>query len=58
MSHTLVLVRHGESAWNKLNLFTGWKDPDLTDKGVAEAEAAGQRLKAGGMYSTSPIPAC
>lgn len=48
MSHTLVLVRHGESAWNKLNLFTGWKDPDLTEKGVAEAKAAGQRLKAGG----------
>ena len=48
MSHTLVLVRHGESAWNKLNLFTGWKDPDLTEKGVAEAKAAGQRLKSGG----------
>jgi 2,3-bisphosphoglycerate-dependent phosphoglycerate mutase len=49
MSHTLVLVRHGESAWNKLNLFTGWKDPDLTEKGVAEAHAAGQRLKAEGL---------
>lgn len=41
----LVLVRHGESEWNKLNLFTGWKDPDLTEKGVAEAKAAGRRLK-------------
>jgi 2,3-bisphosphoglycerate-dependent phosphoglycerate mutase len=44
----LVLVRHGESEWNKLNLFTGWKDPDLTEKGVTEAKAAGQRMKAEG----------
>ena len=49
MSHLLVLVRHGESEWNKLNLFTGWKDPDLTDKGVAEAKAAGERLNAEGL---------
>jgi 2,3-bisphosphoglycerate-dependent phosphoglycerate mutase len=49
MPQTLVLVRHGESEWNKLNLFTGWRDPDLTDKGRAEAKAAGQRLKALGM---------
>ena len=48
MKNVLVLVRHGESEWNKLNLFTGWKDPDLTDKGVAEAKAGGQRLKAEG----------
>ena len=33
----LVLVRHGESDWNKKNLFTGWRDIDLTDKGIAEA---------------------
>jgi 2,3-bisphosphoglycerate-dependent phosphoglycerate mutase len=46
MSGTLVLVRHGQSEWNLKNLFTGWKDPDLTEKGVAEAKAAGQRLKA------------
>ncbi|HRD74437.1 MAG TPA: 2,3-bisphosphoglycerate-dependent phosphoglycerate mutase [Hyphomicrobiaceae bacterium] len=45
MNNSLVLVRHGESAWNKLNLFTGWKDPDLTEKGVAEATAAGRKLK-------------
>ena len=45
----LVLVRHGESEWNKLNLFTGWKDPGLTEKGVAEAKAAGARLKAEGL---------
>ena len=45
MKNVLVLVRHGESEWNKLNLFTGWKDPDLTAKGVAEAKAGGKRLK-------------
>jgi len=45
----LVLVRHGESEWNLRNLFTGWKDIDLTDKGVAEAQAAGRRLKALGL---------
>ncbi len=48
MTNVLVLVRHGESEWNKLNLFTGWKDPDLTEKGVAEAIAGGKRLKAEG----------
>ena len=48
MDNVLVLVRHGESEWNKLNLFTGWKDPDLSAKGVAEARAAGRLLKAGG----------
>ena len=46
--NVLVLVRHGESEWNKLNLFTGWKDPDLTEKGIAEAKAAGARLAAAG----------
>ncbi len=45
----LVLVRHGQSDWNLKNLFTGWKDPDLTPKGVEEAHAAGQRLKAQGL---------
>ena len=45
----LVLVRHGQSEWNLKNLFTGWKDPGLTEKGVAEAKAAGQRLKALGL---------
>jgi 2,3-bisphosphoglycerate-dependent phosphoglycerate mutase len=47
--NVLVLVRHGESEWNKLNLFTGWRDPDLTEKGVAEAKRAGQMLKAEGI---------
>jgi 2,3-bisphosphoglycerate-dependent phosphoglycerate mutase len=46
---TLVLVRHGESEWNKLNLFTGWKDPDLTAKGVAEASRAGRLLRDQGL---------
>ncbi|MGV6873692.1 2,3-bisphosphoglycerate-dependent phosphoglycerate mutase [Pseudochelatococcus sp. B33] len=49
MSRLLVLVRHGQSEWNLKNLFTGWKDPDLTDIGVGEARAAGQRLKAEGI---------
>ncbi len=46
MDRLLVLVRHGQSDWNLKNLFTGWKDPDLTVKGIAEAKAAGGRLKA------------
>jgi 2,3-bisphosphoglycerate-dependent phosphoglycerate mutase len=45
----LVLVRHGQSDWNLKNLFTGWKDPDLTDQGVAEAKDAGRKLKAQGL---------
>ena len=45
----LVLVRHGQSEWNLQNLFTGWRDVDLTDKGVAEAQAAGRQLKALGL---------
>ncbi|WP_174803997.1 2,3-bisphosphoglycerate-dependent phosphoglycerate mutase [Martelella limonii] len=44
MSGTLVLVRHGQSEWNLKNLFTGWKDPDLTEQGVAEAHAGGKAL--------------
>ena len=45
----LVLVRHGQSDWNLKNLFTGWKDPDLSPKGVDEARAAGRRLSAQGL---------
>lgn len=45
----LVLVRHGQSEWNLKNLFTGWRDPDLTELGVAEAKTAGRRLKALGL---------
>lgn len=42
---TLVLVRHGQSEWNKKNLFTGWRDPDLTEKGLIEARWAGRVLR-------------
>lgn len=49
MSGTLVLVRHGQSEWNLKNLFTGWRDVDLTEQGHAEAKAAGERLKARGL---------
>jgi 2,3-bisphosphoglycerate-dependent phosphoglycerate mutase len=49
MDRLLVLVRHGQSEWNLKNLFTGWKDPDLTALGVEEAKAGGQRLKARGL---------
>jgi 2,3-bisphosphoglycerate-dependent phosphoglycerate mutase len=45
MSGTLVLVRHGQSEWNLKNLFTGWRDPDLTELGVSEATEGGQALK-------------
>jgi 2,3-bisphosphoglycerate-dependent phosphoglycerate mutase len=45
----LVLVRHGQSEWNLKNLFTGWRDVDLTDQGVKEAREAGRKLKAQGL---------
>ena len=45
----LVLVRHGQSQWNKKNLFTGWKDPNLTDLGIEEAKKAGNLLKERGL---------
>jgi 2,3-bisphosphoglycerate-dependent phosphoglycerate mutase len=45
----LVLVRHGQSEWNLKNLFTGWRDVDLTEKGIVEARAAGKKLKAQGI---------
>ena len=46
--HKIVLIRHGESTWNLENRFTGWTDVDLTPTGVAQAQQAGQLLKAGG----------
>jgi 2,3-bisphosphoglycerate-dependent phosphoglycerate mutase len=49
---TLILVRHGQSQWNLENRFTGWWDVDLTDKGVAEAQAAGELLAATGVLPT------
>jgi 2,3-bisphosphoglycerate-dependent phosphoglycerate mutase len=45
----LVLVRHGQSEWNLKNLFTGWRDVDLTEQGVNEAREAGRKLKAQGL---------
>jgi 2,3-bisphosphoglycerate-dependent phosphoglycerate mutase len=45
MERLLVLVRHGQSEWNLKNLFTGWKNPDLTEQGIKEACTAGQTLK-------------
>lgn len=45
LKNSLVLVRHGQSDWNHRNLFTGWRDPDLTDKGVIEARWAGRVLR-------------
>jgi 2,3-bisphosphoglycerate-dependent phosphoglycerate mutase len=49
MDNVLVLVRHGQSEWNERNLFTGWRDPDLTQLGVQEAIKAGKLLKAQGI---------
>ncbi len=45
---TLVLLRHGESTWNRENLYTGWTDVDLSEKGIAEAHEAGRLLREGG----------
>ncbi len=49
MTHTLILLRHGESEWNAKNLFTGWVDVQLTDEGRAEALRGGEQLKAAGI---------
>jgi len=48
MENALVLVRHGESEWNRRNMFTGWQDVDLSEEGVTEAHRAGCMLKAAG----------
>lgn len=48
MENALILVRHGESEWNRRNMFTGWQDVDLSEEGVAEAHRAGDMLKAAG----------
>ena len=47
-SHKLVLVRHGESTWNDLNIFTGWADAALNEKGLGEAKQGGELLKEAG----------
>ena len=46
MERLLVLVRHGQSEWNLKNLFTGWKDPGLTEQGIREAHEAGRKPEA------------
>ena len=56
MAHTLVLLRHGESTWNKENRFTGWTDVDLSEKGRVEAKEAGQVLKSAGYSFDVPPP--
>ena len=48
MTHTLILLRHGESEWNAKNLFTGWVDVGLTEKGRAEAERGGVQMREAG----------
>jgi Phosphoglycerate mutase 1 len=50
----LILIRHGESQWNKLNLFTGWTNVDLSEKGIQEAIEAGKVLKENG-YKTRDL---
>jgi len=49
MDRMMVLVRHGQSEWNLKNLFTGWRDVGLSEQGIAEAQAAGARVKAKGL---------
>jgi len=49
MDRLLVLVRHGQSDWNLKNLFTGWRDVDLSPQGIEEAKSAGRKLKAKGL---------
>jgi 2,3-bisphosphoglycerate-dependent phosphoglycerate mutase len=59
MTGTLILVRHGQSEWNLKNLFTGWRNPELTERGIDEARATGRKLKAVGivpdLYFTSAL---
>ena len=52
MTSTLILLRHGQSLWNELNLFTGWVDVDLTDAGRTEATRGGEQLAAAGVLPT------
>ena len=53
--YKLVLIRHGQSTWNLQNLFTGWTDVDLSERGVREGIEAGQRLKKKDLTSDMPI---
>jgi len=59
MTGTLILVRHGQSEWNLKNLFTGWRNPGLTEQGIEEARVTGRKIKAAGLqpdlYFTSAL---
>jgi 2,3-bisphosphoglycerate-dependent phosphoglycerate mutase len=55
---TLVLLRHGESTWNRENRFTGWTDVDLSERGLAEAADAGRLLRDGGYAVDLPTRRC
>ena len=52
----LILLRHGESTWNKENRFTGWTDVDLSEKGIQEANKAGEVLKREGFTFDIALP--
>ena len=52
MAGTLILVRHGQSEWNLKNLFTGWKNPGLTEQGIDEARRAAQAIRTAGLEPT------
>ena len=52
----LVLVRHGQSEWNAKNLFTGWKNPGLTEKGLEEAKITGKKIKEQNIFLISTLP--
>jgi 2,3-bisphosphoglycerate-dependent phosphoglycerate mutase len=52
MAGTLILVRHGQSEWNLKNLFTGWKNPELTEQGIGEARATAHKLREAGLEPT------
>ena len=56
--YKVVLLRHGESLWNKENLFTGWTDVDLSEKGIAEAHNAAKLLKEGDIVLISHSLRC
>jgi 2,3-bisphosphoglycerate-dependent phosphoglycerate mutase len=58
MERLLVLVRHGQSEWNERNLFTGWRDPKLTERGMAEARRAGHLLRQRGFKFDLALTSC
>ena len=56
--HSLLLLRHGYSDWNQKNLFTGWVDVRLTERGVEEGRRAGRLIREPGCCPTSSTPRC